>query len=131
MRGFRLSVFPLGLAFMAAFMVSGCSTTPTDNTAGWSNDKLYFEAKDEAKSGAWDKAIGMFDKLEGRAAGTPLAQQAQLEKAFAQYKTGDKIQSLATLDRFLKLHPASPAVDYALYLKGLSISMKIWDFFHF
>ncbi|WP_140437609.1 tetratricopeptide repeat protein, partial [Escherichia coli] len=25
----------------------------------------------------------------------------------------------ATLDRFLKLHPASPATDYALYLKGL------------
>jgi outer membrane protein assembly factor BamD len=23
------------------------------------------------------------------------------------------------LDRFLKLHPASPAIDYALYLKGL------------
>ncbi len=61
----------------------------------------------------------MFDKLEGRAAGTTLAQQAQLEKAFAQFKTGDKIQALATLERFLKLHPASPAIDYALYLKGL------------
>jgi outer membrane protein assembly factor BamD len=48
-----------------------------------------------------------------------LAQQAQLEKAFAQFKTGDKIQALATLERFLKLHPASPAIDYALYLKGL------------
>ncbi len=86
---------------------------------GWTTDKLFNEAKDEAKSGAWDKAIGMFDKLEGRAAGTTLAQQAQLEKAFAQFKTGDKIQALATLERFLKLHPASPAIDYALYLKGL------------
>jgi outer membrane protein assembly factor BamD len=119
MRGFRLSVFPLGWALCASLFLCACSSTPTDNTAGWSNDKLFNEAKDEAKSGAWDKAIGMFDKLEGRAAGTSLAQQAQLEKAFAQFKTGDKIQALATLERFLKLHPASPAVDYAMYLKGL------------
>src|SRR5881409_2663108 len=28
-------------------------------------------------------------------------------------------QAIATLDRFTKLHPASPAMDYALYLKGL------------
>jgi len=119
MRGFRLSVFPLGLAVMATLILCACSSTPYDNTATWSNEKLFNEAKDEVKSGAWDKAIGLFDKLEGRAAGTTLAQQAQLEKAFAQFKTGDKIQALATLDRFLKLHPASPAIDYALYLKGL------------
>ena len=29
------------------------------------------------------------------------------------------MQAVATLDRFIKLHPASPALDYALYLKGL------------
>jgi len=119
MRGFRLSVFPLGLAVMATLILCACSTTPIDNTAAWSSEKLFSEAKDETKSGAWDKAIGMFDKLEGRAAGTTLAQQAQLEKAYAQFKTGDKIQALATVERFLKLHPASPAIDYALYLKGL------------
>ena len=61
----------------------------------------------------------MFEKLEGRAAGTTLAQQAQIEKAYAQFRASEKIQAIATLDRFLKLHPASPALDYALYLKGL------------
>ena len=70
-------------------------------------------------SGAYDKAIGLFEKLEGRAAGTPLAQQAQLDKAYAQYKSAEAAQAIATLDRFMKLHPASPALDYALYLKGL------------
>jgi outer membrane protein assembly factor BamD len=119
MRIFRLSVVPTGLILLLATVLSACSTTPLDNTATWSTDRLYNEAKDETKAGAWDKAIGLFDKLEGRAAGTTLAQQAQLEKAFAQYKTGDKIQAISTLDRFLKLHPASPALDYALYLKGL------------
>jgi outer membrane protein assembly factor BamD len=100
-------------------LLSGCSSTPTDPTAAWTTEKLYKEARDESVSGAWDRASSLFEKLEGRAAGTPLAQQAQIEKAYAQYRSNEKVQALATLDRFLKLHPASPAVDYALYLKGL------------
>jgi outer membrane protein assembly factor BamD len=103
------------LAFLAA-----CASTPTpDRTDAWSPNKIYSEAKDEADSGAFDKAIPLFEKLEGRAAGTPLAQQAQLEKAFAHYKANEPAQALATIDRFKKLHPASPGMDYALYLQGL------------
>ncbi len=82
-------------------------------------NEIYAEAKDELNAGAYDKAIPLFDKLEGRAAGTPLAQQAQLDKAYAHYKAGEPILAVATLDRFMKLHPASPVFDYALYLKGI------------
>ncbi len=99
--------------------LAGCSSKPIDQTSSWSPNKIYSEAKEEARSGGYEKAIPLFEKLEGRAAGTPLAQQAQLEKAYAQYKSGEQPQALATLDRFIKLHPASPALDYALYLKGL------------
>lgn len=113
------SSFVSKLALTALVFVSGCSTTQIDPTGSWSPNKLYSEAKEESRSGAYDKAIPLFEKLEGRAAGTPLAQQAQLEKAFAQYKGGEQAQATATLNRFIKLHPASPALDYALYLKGL------------
>ncbi len=116
----KLSVVPLTLALAwLSLVLAGCSSKPIDPTSSWSPNKLYAEARDEARSGAYDKAIPMFEKLEGRAAGTPLAQQAQLEKAYAQYKGGEQAQAIATLDRFIKLHPASPALDYALYLKGL------------
>ena len=121
----KLSVVPNAMPLFAAvcalsFLISGCSSTPApDKTATWSPNKIYAEAKDEASSGAYDKAIPLYEKLEGRAAGTPLAQQAQLEKAYVQYKGGELPQAIATLDRFMRLHPASPAMDYALYLKGL------------
>lgn len=116
-----LPVKPLVAIGFIAFvsLLAGCSSKPVDPTGSWSPNKIYTEAKDEARSGAYDKAIPLFEKLEGRAAGTPLAQQAQLEKAYAQYKGGEQAQAVATLDRFIKLHPASPALDYALYLKGL------------
>ena len=119
MPSFRLSMVPAGLTLAAGLFLSGCANNPKDPTAGWSPEKIYSEARDEVNAGAWDKAIGYYEKLEGRAAGTVLAQQAQIDKAFAQYKTGDKILAIATLDRFIRLHPTSPAIDYAIYLKGL------------
>ncbi|MBS7807932.1 outer membrane protein assembly factor BamD [Variovorax sp. PCZ-1] len=101
-------------------VLAACASKPAaDRTDTWSPNKIYAEGKDEAKAGAWDKAIPLFEKLEGRAAGTPLAQQAQLEKAFAHYKANEPAQALATIDRFKKLHPASAGMDYALYLQGL------------
>jgi outer membrane protein assembly factor BamD len=105
--------------FALATLLVACSSKPLDHTESWSPNKLYTEAKDELANGAYDKAIPLYEKLEGRAAGTPLAQQAQLEKAYAHFKARDSAQALATLDRFMKLHPASAAMDYALYLKGL------------
>jgi outer membrane protein assembly factor BamD len=116
----KLSAVPGLLAgCAAALLIGGCSSTDADKTANWSPNKIYSEAKDEADNGAYDKAVPLYEKLEGRAAGTPLAQQAQLDKAYAQYKAGEKANAVATLDRFMKLHPASPAMDYALYMKGV------------
>jgi outer membrane protein assembly factor BamD len=121
-----LSVFPAPLrhggklaAISLALALAACSSKPIDPTEAWSPNKIYAEAKDESSSGAYDKAIPLYDKLEGRAAGTVLAQQAQLDKAYAQFKAREPAQAQSTLDRFIKLHPASPALDYALYLKGI------------
>ncbi len=84
-----------------------------------SPNRIYAEAKDEMGASQWDKAVPLLEKLEARAAGTPLAQQAQLDKAYSQFKAGEQAQALATLERFIKLHPASPALDYAIYLRGI------------
>ncbi len=114
----KLSVVRSLLMTGLALLLAACATTE-DKTAGMEPAKIYADAKDEMSSGAYDKAIVLLEKLEGRAAGTPLAQQAQLDKAYAQHKSGEGVQAVATLDRFMKQHPASPALDYALYLKGI------------
>lgn len=101
-----------------ALLLAACASTD-DKTAAMTPAKIYADAKDEMASGSYDRAIALLEKLEGRAAGTPMAQQAQLDKAYAQHKSGEGVQAIATLDRFIKQHPASPALDYALYLKGI------------
>lgn len=119
---FRGKLSTVGASFAVcatALFVAGCANNEVDKTANWSPNRIYSEAQDSVSDGAYDKAVPLYEKLEGRAAGTPLAQQAELDKAYAQFKSGEKVQAVATLDRFIKLHPASPAVDYALYLKGV------------
>lgn len=119
MRRVKLSVVCTSLVATSILLV-GCNTTPVDKTANMSPNALYADAKDEMSSGQWEKAVPLLEKLEAKAAGTPLAQQAQLDKAYAHYKSSEPALALATLDRFMKLHPASPAMDYALYLKGIT-----------
>ncbi|MDR2128987.1 MAG: outer membrane protein assembly factor BamD [Burkholderiaceae bacterium] len=100
-------------------LLAACASGTPEQTAGWSPNRIYAEAKDEMDASSYDKAIALLETLEGRAAGTPLAQQAQLDKAYAQYKNGARPEAIATLDRFMRLHPSSAALDYALYLKGV------------
>jgi len=104
---------------LSALSLTACDTTPKDESARWTPERLYTEAKEEASAGAYEKAIKLYERLEGRAAGTVLAQQAQLERAYLLWKTQEPAQALSTIERFLKLHPTSPAYDYGLYLQGL------------
>ena len=110
------------LALSAALFAGGCGLLQTgqaDETAGWSAQKLYGEAKDSMASKDFTKAIKYFEKLEARYPYGRYAQQAQLEVAYAYFKDNDRASSLAAADRFIKLHPNHQNVDYAFYLKGL------------
>lgn len=102
-------------------LLSACSMLPEkkDETIAWSAAKLYAEAKDELSGGNYDKAILYFEKLEARYPFGTYAQQAQMEVAYAHYRQGDQPQALAAVERFIKLHPNHPNVDYLYYLRGL------------
>ncbi len=111
----------LGAFTMAlALGLSGCgSALKEDPNSQAALDKLYADAKDDLNSGSYDRAIKSFEKIEGRAAGTTMGQQATLDLAWAYYKTNERALAISTLDRFIKLNPSSPALDYALYMKGV------------
>jgi len=102
-------------------MVGSCGslTSSDDETVGWSAQRLYGEAKDAMASRDWPKAIKHLEKLEARYPYGRYAQQAQLEVAYCQWKDGERASAIAAADRFIKLYPNHPNVDYAWYLKGL------------
>lgn len=111
-----------GLLLASTLALSGCGLLPEvkDETAGWSAQKLYAEAKDNLNSGDYVRSVKLFETLESRYPFGRYAQQAQLEVAYAYYKDNEPISAIAACDRFIKLHPNHPNVDYAYYLKGLA-----------
>ena len=108
-------------ALALVFWLSACSLLPEkiDETKDWSAAKLYSEARDELANGGYDNAIKYFEKLESRYPFGTYAQQAQMEIAYAYYRQADQPQALAATERFIKLHPNHPNVDYMYYLRGL------------
>lgn len=120
-------------AIALALSMSACSLLPekSDETSGWSASKLYAEARDELSSGNYDKSIQYFEKLESRYPFGTYAQQAQMEVAYAHYRQGDQAQALAATERFIKLHPNHPNVDYMYYLRGLINFNSRSSFFDF
>jgi len=118
----RSSVASISIALLLGIggILAACSNEDKyDETKEWSAEKLYREAKDELNGGNYKKAIGYYEKLEARYPYGKLAQQAQLEIGYAFFKDKDQVAALAAADRFIKLHPNHPNVDYAYYLKGL------------
>lgn len=109
----------LAALFAAAALAAACSSTPKEDNSQQAVDRLYAEARNDLSAGGYERAIRALERVEGRAAGTLLAQQAQLDLAYAYWKSGERAQALSTLDRFIRLNPSSPAIDYAMYLRGV------------
>ena len=108
------------LALAAVLLLGACAgSSEYDETANWSAQRLYGEAKDSMGSKDWGQAIKYFEKLEARYPYGRFAQQAQLEIAYSYWKDSERASAIAAADRFIKLYPNHPNVDYAYYLKGL------------
>ncbi len=102
-----------------AASLSACASLEEDPTQGWSAEKLYEEAKNKLEARNYLTAIEYYETLEARYPFGPYAQQAQIEAAYAYYKSGQPESAIAAADRFIKMHPQHKDAAYAYYLKGL------------
>ncbi len=107
-----------------ASLLSGCAIfgdpTEIDETKGWNVQRIYAEAEANMRDKDYEKAIKYFQVIESRYPHGKYAVQSQLEMAYAYYKKLDPTAAIAAAERFIKLHPHHPNVDYAYYLKGLA-----------
>jgi outer membrane protein assembly factor BamD len=104
-----------------ALALSACAwlSSQKDPTKDWSANKLYSEATQELDSGNYKRAAELYEKLEARYPFGRYAMQSQLDVAYAYYKAEEPESAIAAADRFIKLYPQNPYVDYAYYLKGI------------
>lgn len=82
--------------------------------------ELYQKAETNLNKGQYERSIEHFQAMEARYPFGTYSDQAQLDIIYAYYKNYDHAAAGAAADRFIRLHPQNPQVDYAYYLKGLS-----------
>ncbi len=109
----------LVVLLVATLQLAACSTPPVDNSPNATAERLYKEAREDIESGSFDRALKTLERVEGLASGTLLGQQALLEIAYINWRSGERAAGLTAIERFIKLNPSSPALDYALYLRGV------------
>ena len=108
----------LFLLFLSAILFA-CAGSDKDETAGYSAKELYEEAQANINAAEFQSAVKNLESLEARYPFDPYAKQAQLEIAYAYYKFEELDQAKSAIDRFARLHPRDPHMDYVYYLKGL------------
>lgn len=104
---------------LALLLMLGCSGKQLDPTAGLSAVELYEKAKGRMDAKDYTQAIEFYETLESRYPFDELATQAQLDVVYAYYRYEEPESATAAADRFIKLQPRHPSVDYAYYMKGL------------
>jgi len=80
----------------------------------------YNDAKDVLDSGLYSRAIQLLKAMESRFPFGPIARQVQLDLIYAYHQSGDAKQCLASIDRFIRLNPNHPDLDYVYYMRGLT-----------
>lgn len=106
------------LALAASFVLLGaCASTPEPELT---EKEYYDEAKAAIKANNFSLAAKNLEALETRYPFGRYAEQAQLDLIYARYNNLDLEGARAAADRFIRLHPQSPHVDYAYYIRGMA-----------
>ena len=100
-------------------IIAGCGSSQKKEDQ-LSEKGFYDSAKQSLDRNNYIRAIEKLQALEARYPFGRYAEQAQLELIYAYYKNLDLEASEATADRFIRLHPQHPNVDYAYYMRGLA-----------
>ncbi len=85
-------------------------------------EEIYERGHASMVGGNWSGAEINFRKLIAQYPYGPYTEQALMETAYAQYKSGKMDDAVSTIDRFIRTYPTQRNVPYMYYLRGLANS---------
>ncbi len=120
MKTFRYMA-PLVVGVMVS--VAGCSSSDdAEEQAALANmgaQQMYQQAQQNMQAGNFSAASNTLSALDSRYPFGPLSHQVQLDLIYSYYKSGKIDETVATIDRFIRLNPNHSDIDYAFYMRGL------------
>lgn len=106
---------------LSLLMIVSCATKHAKKEDAEATElQKYESAQRSLRSGNYESAVTKLQELEARFPFGRYAEQSQLEIIYAYYKSAQPEAARAAADRFIRLHPQHPNVDYAYYLKGMA-----------
>lgn len=99
--------------------VSACSSSEKVDE-NLTEVQLYQAAQKDLNSKNYSAAIAKLKALDSRYPFGRYTEQSQLELIYAYFKTSDAEATRDTANRFIRLNPDHPNVDYAYYMRGLA-----------
>ena len=113
-------IFSIALLANCSWMGFNDEESTESEKSGYTEREFYDKIQKSLKARNWQVAIGNLQLLESQFPFGKYAEQSQLELIYAQFMSSDYSSSIASAERFIRLHPQHPNADYAIYVKGLS-----------
>lgn len=117
----------LAVLVMLGGLMAACASEETDDYVERPVGEIYNEAMDLLQDENYEAAAKAFEEVERQHPYSQWASKAQLMAAFAHYEDAKYDDAIIGLDRFIQIHPGSPDIPYAYYLKALSFYEQISD----
>lgn len=105
-------------AFLVACIIVGCKS---DGEEIEQPEKIYYDqAQARMASGNYFGAIEVLEAIDNRYPFGKYAEQAQVELIYAHFMNSETEAAHTAAEKFIRLHPRHPNIDYAYFMKGLS-----------
>ena len=126
------------LVLLAVLATSGCARMKGMFKDGDANEgvpvaELYQKGHEQVMDGDWSSALTIYKRLVAQYPYGPYTEQALVETAYAQFKSGKNDDAISTIDRFIRTYPTHRNTVYMYYLRGLVNSnrdtvflQKVW-----
>lgn len=110
------------LVGVLALLLLACSSTGKkyDPYEGKSAQQIYHSGHLAMQHGDYETAINEFQALESHFPFGDYTRQGQLDLIYAHYKFEEQSAAVLAADRFIRLHPRFPDLDYVYFMKGVA-----------
>lgn len=113
------------LALSVSLATTGCSTLfsrdkKPDGGPKLSEQAYYQDAQKSLKGHQYDDAVKTLEALETYYPVGPYTEQAQLDLMYSRFRQSDYTGAASVADRFIRLYPTNPQLDYAYYLRAVA-----------
>ena len=127
----RYKMTMLALSLGVATAIVGCSSNPKKevvDTGPQSSEQVYIQKAEKAlERGQYTEAAKQLEALDTYYPTGDYTQQAQLELLYVKFQQKDYEAAITLAERFIRLNPQHPNVDYAYYVRGVANMEQNYD----